>query len=1339
MYKSLSFLFIWSFIALFSSSIEGQSSVFHRIQNNPDLQKFEEALIQTGLHTTFSTNQNVYTIFAPSNALWNTVPASILNNPTALRELILTHCVAGFYRSADFVNGFAVSTINNRTLTVKVDANGIIINGGKLKTLNIYGSNGVVHIIDKVIYPQATTITTVMSIIDNSPTHTVFATVIRNANLESRFTGTNKVTVFAPTNEAFFNLSQERLDKLVGTNVNYIENVVMYHVINAVIKQFDFINGGKLNTANGQQLSVTVNINGTYVNNVKVGFAGLQASNGLVYVIHKVLFPQPLPDFSIADYIEQSDNHTRLETYVNAAGLRPTLAAPGAMTFFAPTNAAFTALGTEVLQALTDDPQGLLKNVLRNHLVDDKKYTNDLLDDEITLAVNGFELTVDRVNNTIFVNDSRITISNIEVDNGLVHVIDAVLLEKEPFTIRDILATNEAVSNFNNYVVKSGLDVQLDTDGPFTVFAPTDLALSFLPIELREQLDGQLLLPVIEFIENHIVSPALTSSQLSNVLNLTAQNGFIINVRVENNDIFVNDSKIVIRDLQADNGVVHFIDAALYPVNKPSTIYEYVAQNENHTILETAIQKAELEFLYQSPGPLTLFAPTNAAFNNLSDEVLDELFTGPSTPLVDVLLRHTLNDDFTENELVIAVNVINANSEELKITVLNNEVYVNNAKLEITDIVLDNGIVHVIDAIIVQPAVKNTVFDVVVNSDIHTTLESAIEMAGLTDLYDLQSPITLFAPTDAAFNALPSSVLNEILADPNGKLRNLLFYHTNEESILSSDFVDGQVLRMLDGSDVLVTINSDGTFINEAKITIQDIEADNGIVHFMDAVIMPIIPRNTVYDLIVNDDNYSILEDAINAAGLDEFLIDETSITLFAPTNLAFNTLSPQVVSDLFADPNGALKNLLLYHIFDHLLATSSIFDGLEIVMENGDSAPFSERMGDLFINDARIINPDQPADNGLVHGLNAISMPAEIRVTVYDLLSVEEELNIFKSMVDSANMAEDLREADLITLFVPTNEAFELLPEGTLDALFNDPNGALREFLLKHQRNGYLLTSFMTDGMVITMSNGDEVVIDVRSDGVYLNESKIIIEDILADNGVLHVLDMIISDPIKGNTVYDVIAGSLSLNTLESAVDASGMKDALTNTQGITVFAPSDQAFESLPDGVLDDLLADPNGELRELIMFHTNNDEFKFINLIFKTSITMSNGKSVVITRANNEIYLNNAKIIGKDIQADNGVVHIIDAVITPSTTSLSELGEDHLIVYPNPVVDEIYIESYETITNPKTPYKVINAKGQLMGQGILNNGNTSIDVSQYATGEYFILLGDKSVRSEKFVKVK
>ncbi|MFM7309492.1 MAG: fasciclin domain-containing protein, partial [Flavobacteriales bacterium] len=300
------------------------------------------------------------------------------------------------------------------------------------------------------------------------------------------------------------------------------------------------------------------------------------------------------------------------------------------------------------------------------------------------------------------------------------------------------------------------------------------------------------------------------------------------------------------------------------------TITDVVVQSPVHNTLETAVIAAGLDDDLASAGPFTLFAPTDAAFDALPAGTIEALLADPTGDLTQILLYHVLGAQVMSMDLTNGQVATTLQGSDVTVTFSGPDVLINNALVTFADIYATNGVVHVIDAVLLPPAdLPATVVDIIVNSPDHTTLEAAVIAAELADDLSGTGPFTVFAPTDAAFAALPAGTVDALLADPTGALAQVLLYHVVAGEALSSSLTDGQMIMTLQGQDVTVTINANGVFINDAQVIVADIMADNGVVHVIDAVLVPQAPQTTtVVDIIVNSPDHTTLEAAVIAAEL---------------------------------------------------------------------------------------------------------------------------------------------------------------------------------------------------------------------------------------------------------------------------------------------------------------------------------------------------------------------------------------------------------------------------------------------------------------------------------------
>ncbi len=271
-----------------------------------------------------------------------------------------------------------------------------------------------------------------------------------------------------------------------------------------------------------------------------------------------------------------------------------------------------------------------------------------------------------------------------------------------------------------------------------------------------------------------------------------------------------------------------------------TTVVDVIVNSPEHDTLEAAVIAAGLDGTLSGDGPFTVFAPTDAAFAALPDGTISYLLNNISE-LQSILYYHVTSGSVLSSTLTNGQEIFTPQSfYPLIVTIDANGIMINNALVTVADIVCSNGVVHVIDAVLLPPTVtETTVVDVIVNSDVHNTLEAAVVAAGLVETLSGVGPFTVFAPTDEAFAALPAGTVETLLADPTGALTQILLYHVVGAQALSFDLTDGQIVTTIQGQTVTVTINAQGVFINNAQVIVADIVTNNGVVHVIDAVLVP--------------------------------------------------------------------------------------------------------------------------------------------------------------------------------------------------------------------------------------------------------------------------------------------------------------------------------------------------------------------------------------------------------------------------------------------------------------------------------------------------------------------
>jgi transforming growth factor-beta-induced protein len=310
--------------------------------------------------------------------------------------------------------------------------------------------------------------------------------------------------------------------------------------------------------------------------------------------------------------------------------------------------------------------------------------------------------------------------------------------------------------------------------------------------------------------------------------------GKSIRTSVKDGTVFVNNARVVATDIPVSNGVIHVIDAVLLPPEK--NIAEIAVDNGNFTTLVAALEAAGLVETLQGDGPFTIFAPSDDAFAALPAGTVDALLNDIPA-LTETLLYHVVPGEIFSSEVVESRYAETAEGQPVIISVEDSKVMINDAEVNLADIQATNGVIHVIDSVLLPPTMD--IVDTAVEDGRFTTLVVAVETAGLVDALKREGPLTVFAPTDEAFLALPAGTVDALLNDIPA-LTDILQYHVVDGRIFSSDAAEISSADTLQGKSVTISTDADGNLmINNAKVVISDLITSNGVIHVIDAVLLP--------------------------------------------------------------------------------------------------------------------------------------------------------------------------------------------------------------------------------------------------------------------------------------------------------------------------------------------------------------------------------------------------------------------------------------------------------------------------------------------------------------------
>jgi uncharacterized surface protein with fasciclin (FAS1) repeats len=258
--------------------------------------------------------------------------------------------------------------------------------------------------------------------------------------------------------------------------------------------------------------------------------------------------------------------------------------------------------------------------------------------------------------------------------------------------------------------------------------------------------------------------------------------------------------------------------------------------------LLTAVEAAGLVETLQGDGPFTVFAPTDEAFAALPEGTLDSLLADTEA-LSQVLLYHVVPGEVLAADVIELESATTAQGEDLAITVAGDSVKVNEANVVSTDIAASNGVIHVIDQVILPPSMSEAaeVGDIVETAQAaggFNTMLAAVETAGLVETLKGEGPFTVFAPTDEAFASLDEGTLDALLADPEA-LSRVLLYHVVPGQVTADQVVELESAETAEGGSVTIRVEDGQVFINDAQVIATDLLTSNGVIHVIDRVIVP--------------------------------------------------------------------------------------------------------------------------------------------------------------------------------------------------------------------------------------------------------------------------------------------------------------------------------------------------------------------------------------------------------------------------------------------------------------------------------------------------------------------
>ena len=463
-----------------------------------------------------------------------------------------------------------------------------------------------------------------------------------------------------------------------------------------------------------------------------------------------------------------------------------------------------------------------------------------------------------------------------------------------------------------------------------------------------------------------------------------------------------------------------------------------------HDTLVDALVQADLVSTLQGDGPFTVFAPTDQAFAdagiNLSTFDTDEEIA----VLTDILLYHVYTAGAVyAADVTDGLTVAMANGDDASFTVTDGTVMIGDATVTTADVMASNGVIHVIDKVLMPPADLVDIAAVAMSTGMHDSLVAALVKADLVSTVQGDGPFTVFAPTDQAFtNAgidLDSFTTDEEIA----ALTNILLYHVYSGAVNAADVTDGLAVQMVNGDYAQFTVTEGTVMIEDATVTAADVMASNGVIHVIDKVLMPPAPYTGV-GICYNSATHMI------AAGAS---MEECGAYMYVE-NYSMN----------------GQEFTGCYNTVSH-----SLTDTTQAICESYMWTP--------------------PVD------IATTAMSTGIHTSLVAALSASE-------------LVATLQGDGPFTVFAPTDQAFADAGIDLAAFTTDEDIATLTDILLYHVYSGAVNAADVTDGLTVAMVNGDDASFTVTDGTVMVGDATVTTADVMASNGVIHVIDKVLMPP---------------------------------------------------------------------------------------------------------------------------------------------------------------------------------------------------------------------------------
>ena len=696
-------------------------------------------------------------------------------------------------------------------------------------------------------------------------------------------------------------------------------------------------------------------------------------------------------------------------------------------------------------------------------------------------------------------------------------------------------------------------------------------------------------------------------------------------------------------------------------------VVDVAVNTEGFNVLVAAVQAAGLEETLRE-GEFTVFAPTDEAFEALLEELdvtQEDLLARDD--LADILTYHVVAGTVT-SDMLEAGDVETVNGATVTVS-LDDGVMVNDATVVAADVMASNGVIHVIDSVLLPPAPEAEATEAM--GDMEATEEATEAMDDMEATAEATDDMDAGAEATEAMGDMEATVeATEAMGDM--------------EATAEATEAMGDMEATAEATEAMADMEA----TVEATEAMGDMEATAEATEAMGGEMD--MGEVTLYDGTFDFEypsNYEVRESAtVDTVSLSA---DSQQIMVVGPAS--YNLV---IGGETFESEGDALA----FYLERRGYTVGEMTDMMMGLASYDITLPRRGLVGAATLvdlnNDRRavIIELADTAEN-VPNEVGAMVIETISYIDLVDTAIAADDFNVLVAAVQAAELEETLRSGEF-TVFAPTDAAFEAALEAlglTQDELLASEN--LADILTYHVVEGTVTSDAVVelDGETVTTVQGATLTVGITEEGgVTLtdgmeNTVNVVQTDIEAANGVIHVIDGVLLPPPEpeataeateeataeateeaaeedGATIVRLASETPDLNTLGTLVIRAGLFDALSDTDTeLTVFAPTNEAFTAALDALgitLDELVSDREA-LRNILLYHVVEGEVTS-DMLEAGEVTTLNGATVTISLEDG-VMVNDATVVIADVQASNGVVHVIDGVLLPPAGDDAEATEE------------------------------------------------------------------------------